>query len=397
MKRVALVACVLACSPEYVVWRARDVRVVERGGAQRVVVGSRALHAHDAIGASGISIARDHVAYAARDGTSWRVFVDDRAMTGAWDAIGAIALSDAGKLLYAAERDHRWFIGPSSEPFDAVAGVGFDGERVVFGAKQKGIARVTIDGRASHPWRDVRDLVISPPSYVGIDNRGEHFVDETTASDAFPEIVETATHGFVAKTDSHERVAYAFGKPVARGEPHLLTTAGTHFALASLEHGADVVVHDGARDPERFARVALLSLSPDGVHYGYVAERGTKDVVVVVDGARVGTFDWARAPVFDARGGYAFVAGIGSGSSVHTSRGSHATFDVVLEDSLVTTDDGAHWAIVAGYASVKRLYVVVDGRPRAPFDLDALISQRARDDATVRAIVRADLSLLVER
>ena len=408
MRRLAVAALwsTAACAPEWVVWHGhttdheRAVRVVERGGRQQVVVGGRDMGFHAAIGVESLAMAGSHLAYPARDGLAWRIYVDGVAEPGGWESVGPVALTASGAHAYAGLRGGQWFVvasGAESGPYGGVSAVGFDGRgRAVWVAKTGASWRVVRDGVASEAWLAVRDVHFEPVlRYVASDEHGERYVREGRASPPFESIEEATDDGFVAKTNTG-RLAYAFDEEIAQGEVHLLATAAGHFALARLDRGGERIVRDGVEDGTSWQSIDSMSLSEDGRHVGWVGHRGA-DAVVVVDGRLQGSYAWARAPVFAARAEtFVYVASMGAGALVR-GPGVRAAFDLLIEDSLVITPDGAHWGAVGGYASNRRLYVLSDGRPRKTFDLDEWIAERmrssARDDGErLRELVRAEVT-----
>lgn len=407
MKRaLALALTVTTGCAEHVLWhghstdRITEIRVVESGGAQRVVLGERRLSEHAAVGIDAMTIAGRHVAYPARDGRKWRVFVDGVAEPFAWDGVGAIALSAEGdRLAYAAVEGNQWRVVDRGVPglaFDSVMSLDVDARgRSVYGATIGSVARVYVDGEPGPAWKEVRSITTHPSlSYVAVDDAGEHVVEDGRVSAAYDAIVEVTGEGFIGRTKAG-REAVAFGRVIARGEVHRLVTAAGHYAYVRRASTFEVAVRDGQEESSTWPAIDSITLSPDGEHLGYVASG--EGATVVIDGAAQGTWKRARAPVFAKHGGgFAFVTSTGSGAIVVTAKERYA-FDVALEESLVVDDTGSHWAMVAGYDSVRRLYEIVDGRPRQPFDLDEWIGEgvrRTHDDPGVRlrGWLLADLS-----
>ena len=399
---MAALCSTAACAPEWVVWHGhttdlRTIRVVERAGRQHVLIADRDLGSHAAIGVESLAMAGTHLAYPARDGLAWRVYVDGVAEPGAWDSVGPVALTASGERAYAVARGRRWFVmasGRERGPYDGVSALGFDARgRAVWVAATGAVWRVVRDGVAGEPWRQVRDVRFAPVlRYVASDEQGERYAREGRISRPFESIEEATDDGFVAKGKTG-RVAFAFDEEVGHGEVHRLVTADGHFAFARLEGGRERIVRDGVEDGTGWQSIDSVSMSEDGRHVGWVGHRGT-DAVVLVDGRPQGSYAWARAPVFAAHAdAFVYVASMGGGALVR-GPGVRAAFDLIIEDSLVITPDGAHWAAVAGYASNRRLYLVTDGRAPQAFDLDEWIAERVRpstqdDGERLRALVRA--------
>jgi len=404
----ALAARASACAPEWVVWhghtldRKSDLRIVERGGRQHLLRDGRDLGAHGGIGVDSLTVTGDHIAYPARDGLAWRVYVDGIAEPGSWESVGVLALDERGERAYAVERGGRWLVvarGRTHGPYDGVSEVGFDARgRAIWMAVAKAgpVTNVIVDGVSSAPWREVRDVRFSPVfRYVATSDKGESYVREGEVSAPFETIVESTDDGFIAKTKGR-RVVFEGGTQVGEGEAHLLAAASGHFAFARLGPGGERLVRDGAEDAATWQSVDSVSISADGRHVGWVGRRNG-DAVVVVDGHEEGSYAWARAPVFAERAdAFAYVASMGGGAIVRGSQ-ARGAFDVIIEDSLVISPDGAHWAAIAGYASNRRLYVVADGRPCGSFDLDEWLAERVRlhrqdDGERSRQLARAELA-----
>jgi hypothetical protein len=370
--------------------RTEEIRVVESHGEQRVRLGERELSPHGAIGVEALVIQGRRVAYPALDGKTWRVVVDDTPQARGWDGIGTIAWSPDGHMAYAAVTGNRWFVvdaGTPGEAFDAVASLDFDSRgRTVYAGNVGGKVRVWVGSEPGPEYKEVRRLTARPSvSYVAVGDDGEHMVQGGRASAAYDAIVEVTADGFIGRTKQGREVV-AFGKTVGRGEIHELATASGHYAYVRRSPTFEVALRDGEDDGRRWDLVESMSLSGDGEHWGYVGRQGP-DAVVVIDGVVKDRWARARAPVFAERGGeFGYVASMGAGVVVVTSRSRHA-FDVLLEDSLVLSADGSHWAAVGGFDSVRRLYEIKDGRPRVRFDLDEWLAERLRQspvDAAVR-------------
>lgn len=400
-----------SCGTEYVVWRGHasdrstEVRVVERRGIQRLLVGGVAQGAHHAVGVDAIAMAAGHVAYPVSDGTAWSIVRDGTPASSRWDAVGDVVLTaDAAHLAYAAARGASWQLVVDEVPgaaFSAIdrGSVAFDRTaRPVYVGWREGRAHVVRGTVVGPGWDTVHDLrVEGAVVYVAREGTKERAVNGDVASAAYDAIDELAQEGFVAREGSGQ-LAVVRGKTVASGALHGLVIAGPSYALAQKQAAGEVVFRDGAVASEAWDAIPALTLSPNGERAAWIGERQGR-ATVVVDGGSRGTWAWARALRLPPRGvGFAYVGSMGGGAVVVTHRGRTA-FDVVVEDSLVLTDDGEHWACVVGYASVRKTYVAIDGHPRVPFDLgewsDAAAQLAggnvARRTEQLRAWVRAEL------
>ena len=100
------------------------------------------------------------------------------------------------------------------------------------------------------------------------------------------------------------------------------------------------MLRKGGKESRAYDWVGMLVYSPDGARLGYLARRGEQGLVV------------------------------------HTP--SRTALDGALDGSLVFSRDGRHWACLLSPRGVRRLYIVIDGVPRIPFDLDELTAAVAR-------------------
>ncbi|CAN5669632.1 hypothetical protein BH09MYX1_BH09MYX1_36440 [soil metagenome] len=382
MKAVFAAALLLSCScaSEYVVWRghapdrATDIRVVERGGSQRLIVGGVAQTPHRAVGIDAIAMNGGHVAYAVTDGAGWSVTRDGAASTSSWDAIGDVVLDQAGThLAYVAARGGSFCVVLDEMPgarFEAIdrgtLAIDRTGQPVYVGWRKEK-AYVVEGGSLGPAWDTVHDLrVEGAVVYVGRDGNEERVVSGSAISPPYEAIDELEGDGYLARR-GEDTIAVVHGRKVATGSLHGLAVGGSSWAVAMKQGDDEVVFRDGAVVSERFTTISAIALSPAGDRAAWVGERAGR-ATVVVDGVGRGTWAWARALRLTANDGFAFVGSMGAGAVVVTHRG-RAAFDVVVEDSLVVSADGNHWACVVGYQSTRTTYVAVDGKPRIRFDL----------------------------
>ena len=95
----------------------------------------------------------------------------------------------------------------------------------------------------------------------------------------------------------------------------------------------------GSPELHGYAWVGAPAWSEDGTQIGYLARRGSQGIVVHGKGL--------------------------------------TALDGAVEGSLILGERG-RWACVAAYPSARRFYVVIDGVPRVPFDMDELTAEVAR-------------------
>jgi hypothetical protein len=189
---------------------------------------------------------------------------------------------------------------------------------------------------------------------------------------------------------------------------------GAHVAHAARRGTREFVVEDG-REGEEYDGIMPLGLgfTADGGHLIYIARRAGRPRVVV-DGAPGPPLDALDPPVFAPKGDrWAVIAALGPARFVVTDRGPERAYswvgvptwsddgsqigylarrdrqslvvhgpgltalDGAVEGSLVL-GEGGRWACVAAYPAARRFYVVIDGIPRVPFDMDELTAEVAR-------------------
>lgn len=396
MKRAVACALLLltaSCARDFVVWRgrtpdrARDVRVVERGGAQRVVVAGVDREPHHAIGIEGIAMAGEHLAYPVLDGGRWSIVRDGVPSATTWDAIGEVAFDATGAhLAYAGARGSSWRVVVDGNEGTELTGVqrgtlGFDrAGAVVYVGWRGDEARVTHGASVGPAWDGVHDLRIDDDvAYVARQGAKERVVRGTDVSPAYDVVDELADGGWIARAGDVTAVVVG-GKTVLEspleGGLHHLAIGGGHWSVARRTERGEEVVRDGVAVVPMWDKVESIVTSSDGAHSGWIARRSGR-AVVVVDGEERGAWLGARALRIGKAGDYAYVGSMGGGAVVVTDH-DRAAFDVVIEDSLVVSADGRHWAAIVGYASVRRTYVAVDGRPRARFDLGEWVDAGAQ-------------------
>src|SRR5262249_37651516 len=116
--------------------------------------------------------------------------------------------------------------------------------------------------------------------------------------------------------------------------------------------------------------------SPDGTHLGYAARRGTA-WRIVIDGQEHPGGRWVEAPVWSPDGtrtGYLVRRG---DKAIAVVDGHDHSFDIVLEGTLVFSQDGRAWSVVAGDLAREELYFAIDGVRRVPLAAAELYSAAA--------------------
>lgn len=440
----------IAKSPD----RLHTFRILEGSGGQRVLLDERELGRHDGVAVSTFTFSADgkQWAYAARRGKAWEIR-SSMGTSGAWDGIGELRFSPQGdRLAFSAERQGSWHA-----VVDFQAGPGFqellqgaflfsaDGRRFAYAGLRAGKARVVVnrdlgpefDGVASLTWDSA-----GHPLYAARRGDSASLVRDTVRGPAFEAIGEVAYHA------GSGRLAYAarrgqawhviadgvYGPGVAGVRSLVFDSRGTSLAWISRNGGRDLVVQDGIQSERDYPRIlpATLAFPREGKKPVYAAVTdGKRRVVVrggeegpafdeivgpvvgedgstgyagrrdaswsvVVDGKEVAREAWAGAPVFGARGRYAYVARRPQGMCIVAGDSAHV-FDVILDDTLVFGPDGRTWGCLAGNRQDGRLWFVVDGRRWKLLDLGEVAGEAFRGavvkGSPARDWVRAELAL----
>ena len=142
-----------------------------------------------------------------------------------------------------------------------------------------------------------------------------------------------------------------------------LTARGRRIAYVARFGAASRVLVDGQFGPPH-DEVRDLALAPGGHHFAYLAvDRGAWRLWI--DGAEQPPIDQAHSLGIDDQGRVALVHRQWTQERIASPAGA-ARFDVVLERSLVLSDDGRHFACLAGDRRGERFFIAVDGEARYP-------------------------------
>jgi hypothetical protein len=300
-----------------------------RGAASFVVEGGRIGAGWDGIAGLVFSADSAHVAYTARRGDRI-AFVIDGVVSPDHDTIASLALSPrGGRSAYVAIREHdagngrktrTWSAVTDGIPgpeYDRISSLGFDptGAHVAYAARRGTRELVVKDGREGADFDGIM------PLGLGFTAGGGHLV-------------------YVGRRSGSPRLVIdgVEGPPLDAVDPPVLAPKGDRWAAVATRDRARFVLTD--RGPGReYAWVGDPVWSDDGLQTGYLARRGRQ--AIVVHGPGVTALDGA------------------------------------VEGSLVL-GEGGHWACVASYPAAKRFYVIIDGVPRVPFDMDELTAEVAR-------------------
>ncbi len=300
-----------------------------RGQARFVVESGRVGPGWDGIAGLAFSADSAHVAYTARRGDKIS-FVFDGAVSPAYDTIASLALgARGGHHAYVAIREHEsgngskvrtWSAVTDGVPgpeYDRISSLGFDstGMHVAYAARRGTRELVVSDGREGVDFDGIM------PLGLGFTAGESHLIYIGTRGGR-PRVVRDGVEG----------------SPLDGIDPPVFAPRGDRWAaVAALGSGRQMLTDRG---PGRaYAWVGAPAWSEDGAQIGYLARRGSQGVVVHGDGL--------------------------------------TALDGAVEGTLVLGEHG-RWACVAAYPAARRFYVVIDGIPRLPFDLDELTAEVAR-------------------
>jgi hypothetical protein len=377
----------------------------ERKGGWQIVRDGAGGPLWDGIGEVVWSPDGAHLAHAANRGSTWLVVDDDRPGP-TFDALlekTLIYSPDGHRLAYVGVRGEARFVvesGRVGPGWDGVAGLAFsaDSAHLAFAARRGDKIAFVLDGVVSPEHDTIASLALGPrggrSAYVAIREHDAGNGRKTRTWSAItdgvpgPEYDRISSLGFDGQ--------------------------GAHVAYAARRGTREFVVEDGREGAELDGIMPLgLGFTAEGGHLIYVARRAGRPRVVQ-DGVEGAALDALDPPVFAPRGArWAAVAGLGAARFVVTDRGPGRAFswvggpvwsddgsqigylarrggqslvvhgpgltalDGAVEGSLVLGDDG-RWACVAAYPAARRFYVVIDGIPRVPFDMDELTAEVAR-------------------
>ena len=138
---------------------------------------------------------------------------------------------------------------------------------------------------------------------------------------------------------------------------------GRRIAYVARFGAASRVLVDGQFGPPH-DEVRELALAPGGHHFAYLAVDGGA-WRLWIDGAEQPPIDQAHSLGIDDQGRVALVHRQWTQERIASPAGA-ARFDVVLERSLVLSDDGRHFACLAADRRGERFFIAVDGEARYP-------------------------------
>ncbi|MGH7613595.1 MAG: TolB family protein [Gemmatimonadales bacterium] len=382
MRRTAVALVCAACAPPSV-WQGLspdhrvEFRVSASDGRTCVRMATEPETCYDGVAVHHITFSADSrsVAYPVREGEQWFVVHDGRRGPAA-DGIGGLLLTaDGARLAYTALRDGAWHVVVDSEygeRFDALFSGSFtfdpSGRRMAYAAQREGRVAVVIDGRIG-PWHDgIGELAFSPGGrhvgYVARDGVKERLIVDAafgTEHDAISEFrfaPSGSATAYLARDGEQWFMIYGEMRvgPYPGARALALPASGDAVFVAG-DSGADRVVVNGRPGPT-FGSVEAPVFTRSGQAWGYIGHDSTTSTVLL-NGEVIDAREWASDLVLAPDGSrYAYIARRGGIASVIHDRGE-ATFDVVVDGTLVFTRGGS-WACLVGDWNRQRLYVVVE-------------------------------------
>ena len=445
MRVPALVAWALGCSScQAIAYRSNDpttdraVEIVGSCGEEFVRVAGVEHPSFDHITRATLTLAGDHVAYAAGDEDGTFLVVDGRPVAGPFASIAelhalphvdgwvVIELEDARARVHRVEgsvvASDPWFdgvlassmtLGPQGETayvgargedrcvvaagstagcFDGIASLRWDAGELSFVARRGDQALVVRGDRSFGPYEDVAWLgpARRARGALALVRDGDAwFVDDgATRSAPFDRIGEV----LVSSPDSGARPVFW----ATRGRETFVVDDGLEHGpfdqveRRSLAIGADgatvtYVVEDDRRErlfvdhrpygpADPYADVEEVTVGPDS-RVGFVARDGESSVVVV-DGHVMGS--WARASSLTlVAPGSDWVLARARGVDVVVEGGLERPVGAALADTFVVSEDRSSWA-VASVGDEGLVWFGSKGRGPAPVDLEEVVGEVLR-------------------
>ncbi len=448
-----LVGSLVSCT--WVAWRGhtpdRRVRVVvrEKSGRQFVIRDGAREPSFDGIAVEGIAFSDDgrHLAYPARRGGRWCV-VTDGVLGPFCEGVGFVRFGPGSAApAYAILRKGKWVVvkdGSEGSALDSIlaGSLAFspDGSHLAYAGTLSGSSYVVMDGLAGPGYDGIAELSFSADSqhwvYIGRTGSLVRIVGDGNEGPTHDEIQEPRL------SSSGGRLAYAArdGREwhvLSDGEKgpvfdavHSLTfdPSGKSLAYVGIFDRRAAVVRDGKRG-EAYDEIVTGSLvfSPDGRDLAFMAVQGGRMAAVLnglpgpwnesvsnlafdpCDGALIyiqgegemcrwvrngvpGTdWTWIGQGVFSPGCRFGYIARGKDGMRVLID-GKEFPVDLAVDGSLVFSDDGKHWACLAGDSKIKKLFVIVDSLLiRRPFDWEEMAGEILRfPPGTMRLAEAAD-------
>ena len=418
-----IAAGVTACAPRPA-WHAvspdhrSTVDVVQRGSSVCVARDARDVGCYDAVDLHRLEFSPEgaHLAYPVQHGRRWAIVRDGR-LSAWWEAVGApVWAGNGSRMAFAAFDGTSWRVVVDDEPgeaFDAVLDgslvIDSRGKHVAYAARRGDSAHVVVDGVPGQGWPSVGLIVLGAGgdgvAYVARSTAGAMAVVNGRIGPLHDAIVSLilSDSGVRAAYAARDRGRWTVVEPEGERGPYEQVRALSfhpdqrRVAFVARAGSSESVVSNGLTQGWH-SSVERAAFSAGGAHWGYVGHdsRGSR---IVIDGAEVAREAWARDLVLSEHGRHrAWVArGADSLLAVVDDRGRYH-YDVVVDGTLQFIGAGGSWACLAGDRRRRRLFVVVDGAATDRLlDWSELIrlGDRHAASAALRAWVGAEAALEV--
>lgn len=440
--RITVVCLVGSSACTWVVWHGhspdRRVHVVvrEKLGHQIVFRDGKSDPAFDGISVEGIAFSDDgqHLAYPARRGDRWCLVLDGKPGP-FWEGIGLVRFGpNAKKPVYAGYNQGQWRMvvdGRSEPAMDSILleSLTFspDGNHVAYAGTISGRTHVVRDGLADPGFDGIGGLAFSADSghllYVARSDSGVRIVVDGQGGLSYDDIAEPIFDplgqrlAYAAK-NGQEWFIVLDGKEGPGFEAVgglTFAASGKKFAYVGSREGRASVILDGSQG-EAYEQIISDSLcfSPDGQHLAFVALEGGH-MSAVLDGV---PGPWSHqvshltfhpcdgkllyvessqqksrlimngiaGPEWVWIGELSFGPGCRLGYLVRSEQAMKVLVDnqeyevdLAIDETLVFSDDGRHWACLAGDERHKKLFVIIDSpQHRRPFEWEEMIGELQR-------------------
>jgi hypothetical protein len=402
-----------------------------RDGSWVVVRDGKIGRTWDAIGELAMSARGERLAYSAERAGRWHVVLDEQPGPG-FDALlgGTLRFSEDGvHLAYVGSEvshvrvvidDH---VGPRFEGV-GLLNVSHDGSHVAYVARRGGATHVVLDGALGEPFDAVEHLVVGSHgrlAYAGrsgatvrvvwspLDGPGQSESESYDAASGLTLSSDEQHLAWVARMGGADTVVVD-GRRTERSYPSILPTSVAFRPRTSevafiARDGGDrkhVVVGERVSAPFDAIEGNRVVFSADGSRVAYTGRRG-EAFIVVLDASEKHGGMWASRPVLSAGGTRAaYLVRRGRRMAVIVDDKTHDV-DVAIDGTFAFSNDARHWACVAGSASDRELYFLVDGVRKASLDFEEVVSasgrftledvRRGRADGVLRSWAAAEAEL----
>jgi hypothetical protein len=230
-------------------------------------------------------------------------------------------------------------------------------------------SRIVVDGSAGYCREGVASLRVTESGAVAILHDGGHFrmLNGDVLGPPWDAIGEWTV------TEDGRHLAYAARgagrwSVVVDGEVRFhaqrvrdlrFGDGGGHLVFAAIDPPRSRVVHDGTQGPD-FLLVGTPQIAERGSRMAYAAE-DEHGAWLVVDGEREGPFSAVLDVTLSRDGNHLAYVVRKNGSVRVIHDGEEHAFEALVPRSFVLSEDGEHWAVIAGELGSRRLWISLDG------------------------------------